>query len=152
MSRDDDKSKLGRLWGAGTGREKEAQTDKVIPLERAPAADYVDPRQYKAFRLRDNANRLELRRKKDPSRFPSYQYLLDISYDRFHDSAFSLVFTFMIVYVEGSNLAEVVHAINFGDCGSLVEFDPKHHDKPAKGEAFIESIEIVTVDEKVNEG
>ena len=144
---DEKGSRAGALWSSGNVREK---AERRTPFEREPQTDYVDPREYKAFELRDNAARLEIRRATQPSRFPAYSYLLDISYDRFHQSAFALVYTFMVVTVNGRNLEKVVHAINFGDCDAITEFDPKRHEKPAKGEPLIESIDIVTADEKID--
>lgn len=145
MSKDGgDKGGLGRIWG--TGREPRSAADNVVHLER-PAAAHSD-RTYVAFQLRDNAERLQIRRAKDPARFPAYSYLLDISYDPFHQSAFTLIYTFMIVEVRGWNLEPVVHAISYGNCDRLYEFDKRQHDKPAEGEPLIEFIEITTADEK----
>ena len=80
--------------------------------------------------------------------FPNYNYLLDISFDHHHQSAFTLIYTFMIVGVTGWNLWPVVHAISFGHCERILEFHPKLYDPPAKGEPIIEKIVITAMDEK----
>jgi hypothetical protein len=75
--------------------------------------------------------------------------LLDISYDHFQHSAFTLIYTFMIVEVTGWNLESVVHAINFGNCERITEYHAKLYDPPAQGEPLIEKIQITTADEKL---
>jgi hypothetical protein len=145
MSKDDTKGGLGKLWAGG--RESRSAADTVMPLERHGYAEPPD-RSYVAFQLRNNAERLHIRRAKDPSRFPAYSYLLDISYDPFHQSAFTLIYSFMVVEVRGWNLEPVVHAISYGDCDRICEFDSRQYDKPAQGEPLIEFIEITVADEK----
>jgi hypothetical protein len=61
-------------------------------------------RAYVAFELRDNAERLHIVRATQPSRHPGYHYLADISEDHFHQSAFTLIYTFMIVEVTAGTL------------------------------------------------
>jgi hypothetical protein len=101
-----------------------------------------------AFELRDRAERLHIVRGAGPSRFPNYNYLLDISYDHHLQSAFTLIYTFMIVEVTGWNLWPIVHAISFGNCERIREFHPKLYDVPESGEPIIEKIQITAVDEK----
>lgn len=138
-----------RLWG---GREKNVrqtepqQEEKVVQLVQ-PASP--PDRTYTAFDIREHAERLHILRATEPSRFPSYQYLLDISYDHTHQSAFVLIFTFMIVEVEGWNLGPIVHAISFGNCERITQYHPKLYDAPAQGEPLIEKIQITTADEKL---
>jgi hypothetical protein len=154
MTRDADKGGGlgGRLWG---GREKNPrETDrpteeKVLPLKTPAARPTTHDRTYVAFEIREHAERLHIRRSAQPSRFPSYNYLLDISYDHFQHSAFTLIYTFMIVEVTGWNLESVVHAISFGNCERLTEYNSKLYDAPAQGEPLIEKINIVTADEKL---
>ena len=146
MSRDADKGGFGdRLWGGAREREREPQTDdKVVPLKR-PAGD----RAYLAFETSDRAERMNIMRAAAPSRFPSYSYLLDISFDHHLQSAFTLIYTFMIVEVTGRNLEPVVHAIGMGKCERIREYHAKLHDRPAEGEPLIEKISITAADEKL---
>ena len=147
MSRDAEKGGFGdRLWGgAREPREREPQTDdKVVPLKRPPG-----DRAYVAFETSDRAERLHIVRAAGPSRFPSYSYLLDISFDHHLQSAFTLIYTFMIVEVTGRNLETVVHAIGLGKCNCFREYHPKLYDRPAEGEPFIEKITITAADEKL---
>jgi hypothetical protein len=147
MSTDADKSGVGgRLWASG-GRDKAQAQEKVLPLKPPPPPAPQD-RTYLAFDLRDRAERLHIVRAAGPSRFPNYNYLLDISYDHHKQAAFTLVYTFMIVEVTGWNLWPVVHAISFGNCERIREFHMKLYDVPEAGEPLIESIEITAADEK----
>jgi hypothetical protein len=154
MSKDADKSGLSRLWSGGRERERAPQPDeKVLPM-KAPAevrqaalpAEHHD-RAYAAFETREQAGRLHIMRGAGPSRFPGYHYLLDISFDHHLQSAFTLIYTFMIVEVTGRNLGPVVHAINFGNCERIREYHPRLYDPPAQGEPFIEKIHITAADE-----
>jgi hypothetical protein len=145
MSKDADKGNFGKLW-SGREREREPQPDdKVVPLKR-PAGD---DRAYLAFETSDRAERLHILRGAAPSRFPSYSYLLDISFDHHLQSAFTLIFTFMIVEVTGRNLEPVVQAIGMGKCQRISEYHPKLYDSPAEGEPLIEKIQITAADEKL---
>jgi len=154
MSRDTDKGGFAeRLWGGG--EEGPAAQEKVLPLkspaEARPAArpsGAPDDRAYAAFEIRERAERLHIVRATGPSRFPNYNYLLDISFDHHLQSAFTLIYTFMVVEVTGWNLEPIVHAISYGNCERIREFNAKLYDAPAKGEPLIEKIHIVAVDEK----
>lgn len=156
MSKDADKGGFaGRLWGGGRERERDPQTDeKVLPLKAPadvrPAARPAEPhdRAYVAFDLRDHAERLHIMRGAGPSRFPGYNYLLDISFDHHLQSAFTLIYTFMIVEVTGCDLGPVVHAISFGNCERIREYHPKLYDPPAPGEPLIDKIHITAADDK----
>jgi hypothetical protein len=150
MSKDTDKGSFaGRLWGAG--REGTSPPDeKVLSMKAPPMARPAAPpdRAYVAFEIREHADRLHIMRCAGPSRFPSYSYLLDISFDHHLQSAFTLIYTFMIVEVTGSNLEPVVNAISFGNCERIREYHPKLYDPPAQGEPLIEKIQITAADEK----
>jgi len=148
MSKGEDKG-IGRLWSGVTQRKEVPKADKVLPMERPPAPRKSDDRTYAAFDVRNRAKRLEICRAADPSRFPAYGYLLDISYDRFRQAAFSIIYTFMVVHVDGRNLNEVVRAISLGNAGRITEFNAREYDKPGAGEALIERIEIIAADEQL---
>jgi len=153
MSKDADKGGLGRLWSGGSGRAPQPD-EKVLPMtppearQAAVPAEH-DDRAYVAFETREHAERLHIMRGAGPSRFPGYHYLLDISYDHHLQSAFTLIYTFMIVEVTGRNLGPIVHAVNFGNCERIREYHPKLYDPPAQGEPLIEKIHITTADEKL---
>lgn len=157
MSRDAEKGGFAeRLWSGG-GREKgQPPEEKVLPLKppaelrhpSAPAYQQDNDRAYVPFELRDRAERLHIVRGAAPSRFPNYNYLLDISFDHHLQSAFTLIYTFMIVEVTGRNLGPIVHAINFGNCERIREFHPKLYAPPVQGEPLIEKIQITAADEK----
>lgn len=143
MSKEPDKGNFGKLW---SGREREPQPDdKVVPLKR-PAGD---DRAYLAFETSDRAERLHIVRATQPARRPAYHYLMDISEDQFHHSAFTLIYTFMIVEVTGRNLEPVIHAIGLGNCERIREHHAKLYDPPVDGEPFIEKITITAADEKL---
>jgi hypothetical protein len=147
----DSKGESSRLWsvaGREKGRRETDQQSAQTRTEEKGMPLFGQDRAYVAFKLRDGAERLQIIRATKPARFPAASYLLDISYDHFHQSAFSLIYTFMVVDVTGWNLEPVVHAINFGNCDNIREFDPRQHDHPGKGEPLIETINITAADEE----
>ncbi len=131
---------MGKLWSGRQEQQPEpprrTPEDNVLPLVR-PDRTYV------AFDNRDRAERMHIHCATQPSRYPNYHHLLDIIFDHDHQGAFTLVYSFMVVEVIGRNLAPVVHAISFSNCGSICEFHKKHYDPPAGHEPFIESITVV---------
>lgn len=147
MSKDADKGGFGgKLW---SGREPQAD-EKVLPL-KPPAAKPAtqDDRAYVSFEIRERAERLHIMRSAEPSRFPAYSYLLDISFDHHLQSAFTLIYTFMLVEVTGWNLGPIVHALSFGNCERIREYSPHLYDLPADGEPLIQKINITAADEKL---
>lgn len=79
---------------------------------------------------------------------PGYNLLLDVVYDGQHGTQFILVYTVLLVLVQGKNLQKVVFAIESGMADFIQAFDPERWQKPKDDmAAFIESIEI-----QVNEG
>jgi hypothetical protein len=143
MNKDAD-TRGSRLWSGGRERDQwpqvEPQADeKVVPLGRpAMASD----RTYTAFEVRERAERMHIHCATQPSRFPSYNYLLDIIYDHDFDSIFTLIYSFMTVEVTGKHLAPIVHAINFGTCERIREYHSKLYDPPAKDAPIIQAIKI----------
>jgi hypothetical protein len=153
MSKEAEKSGgfAGRLWGGGHAPESASQTDERMPPLKVPSTirpTAAPNRGYVAFETREHADRLHIMRGAGPSRFPNYGYLLDISFDHHLQSAFTLIYTFMIVEVTGSNLGPVVHSISLGNCERIREYHPKVYDPPAQGEPLIEKIQITGADEK----
>lgn len=147
MSKEKDKGGFPgrRLW-SGHEATAPAEGEVLEKRERKPAA--TADRAYEAHEVADRPHALEIMRATQPSRFPSYSYLLDIVFDRHLQSAFTLVYTFMIVEVYGCDLAPVVHAISARKCERIREFDRKRHDPPAAGQPIIEGIQITAADEK----
>jgi hypothetical protein len=138
----------GRLWGRGEPEIVSHRDEKVQPPPFGRRSAAAPGRAYVAFEVREHADRLHVVRAAGPSRFPSYSYLLDISFDHHLQSAFTLIYTFMIVEVTGSNLGPVVDAISLGNCERIREYHPKTYDAPAQGEPLIEKIQITVADEK----
>jgi hypothetical protein len=143
MSDDEDGELLtgGKLW-SGQQRERARQwlPEKLAPVKPEPEPE---DRSYTAFDVRDRADRIQLQRATEPSRFPAYSYLLDISFDHHLQSAFTLFYSFgMVVEVTGENLGPIVHAIHFGTCERIREFHTTLHDCPAAGEPLVKAITI----------
>jgi hypothetical protein len=111
-----------------------------LPLTR-PAS--LPDRAYVPFEIRERAERLHIHCATQPSRFPGYNYLLDIIYDHDFDSIFTLIYSFMTVEVTGQHLGPIVHAISFGNCERIHEYHPKLYDPPAKDTPIIEAVKIV---------
>ncbi len=104
----------------------------------------VASEEYVAFGVKDRVERLRIRPAKNATRAPSYQYLLDIVYDGDFGTNVVLVFTFMLVTIQGKNLQEVVMALESGTADFIQEFDPALWPKPVDDSApCIESIEVV---------
>lgn len=143
---------LNRLWST-TATARSREQAKPEPIAANDEYDIL-PQQahrngYVPFFLRDRADRLQIVPVSEPSRFPVYSSLLDIIFDHDHQSAFTLVYSFMLVKVTGSNLGPIVHALNFGRCASIHQFyadrfsGPPDSDKP-----LVESIITVSAVDK----
>lgn len=140
---------LNRLWATGK------PANEAKPEPQAANDDYdIVPQQahrngYVPFFLRDRTERLQVVPVSEPSRFPVYSSLLDIIFDHDHQATFTLVYSFMLVEVIGSNLGPIVHAINFGRCAAIHQFyadrfkGPPDRDKP-----LIEGIKTLSAVDK----
>jgi hypothetical protein len=143
---------LNRLWSStATAKSRE----QAKPESTAANDDYdILPQQahgngYVPFYLRDRADRLQIVPVSEPSRFPVYSSLLDIVFDHDHQSAFTLVYSFMLVKVTGSNLGPIVHALNFGRCAAIHQFHaPRFSGPPDQDKPLIESITTVSAVDK----
>lgn len=136
----DDSLTGGRLWSAGAKEKRQplpqeppAGHDKVVPL-------FPPDRAYAAFKIAEHTDRLQIDRANQPSRFPSYHYLLDMNFDPLFQVGFTLFYTTMEVEVTGEYLWPVVHAIKSGKCDSIHEFSPKLYDAPEPGKPIITGI------------
>lgn len=123
--------------------------DPLAPFRRTPAASSEaskasqGPAEYVAFGVKDNVQRLKIRRAFAPTRSPDYDRLQDISYDGEFGFNFVLFYTFMIVMVRGRNLQPVVAALETGTADFIQEFDPDEWAEPKDAAApFIESIQV----------
>ena len=135
------------LWGARRAPLQAPAvtiTPAVRPVVPEPMqTEAPSDRVYQAFETHERAARLNIRCARIPSRYPGYNYLLDVIYDYDFSASFTLIYTFMVVEVKGRNLDPVVHAIAHGSCGRITEFHPRRHEKPAGDDPIIESVEIV---------
>ena len=123
--------------------------DPLAQFRKKPfgsAADTPPPTgsdEYMAFDAKDKVARLKIRRANDPTRSPGYNYLLDIVYDGPFGTNFVLVFTFMMVFVRGRNLQNLVMALETGTADFIQEFDSDRWQVPKDAKApFIESIVV----------
>jgi len=101
-----------------------------------------------AFGTKDKVRRLRIRSAAALTHSPGYNLLLDVVSDGQHGTNCILVYTILLVMVQGKNLQKMVFAIENGMADYIQEFDPDRWQKPKDAEAaFIDSIEI-----KVTEG
>jgi len=99
-------------------------------------------RVYQAFEAQDKVLRLDILRTSGESHCPAYAHLLDIVYGSRFYSSISLVFTTLIVNVNGKSLKPVVTALKLQKAAAITEFDAELFDWPADGEPMIERIDI----------
>lgn len=143
---------LNRLWSSAA-TPKPREQEKPQPPATNDEYDIL-PQQahrngYVPFLLRDRAERLQLVPVSEPSRFPAYSSLLDIIFDHDHESAFTLVYSFMLVKVTGSNLGPIVHALNFGRCAAIHQYYPNRFSGPPdQDKPLVESILTVSAVDK----
>ncbi len=99
---------------------------------------------YEAFDGKDRVERLQIKRVMGATHAPSYNYLLNISYDGEYGTNFVLTYSFaLMVQARGRNLQNVVGAIEKGYCKFIQQFDPDEHAPPAEGEPVIEVLDVV---------
>lgn len=99
---------------------------------------------YQAFDGQDRLTRVRILRRADQSRSPRYDMLMDICYDDYWGTDCVLIWDFMIVRVVGSNLQEMVKALQLGQAAFIQEFDAQRWDKPGDPKAaIIDSIEVI---------
>jgi hypothetical protein len=121
--------------------------------KKPPApASVVNPPQggaeYIAYGTKDKVRRLRIRPATTATHSPGYNLLLDISYDGDHGTNIMLIFTVMMVMVQGKNLQKLVFALENDMAEYIQEFDPDKWAKPTDANAaVIESIKV-----KVTEG
>lgn len=107
-----------------------------------------EPDTYAAFGTKDKVRRLRICRATPLVHSPAYNLLLDVVSDGRFGTNFVLVYTVLLVMVQGKNLQKLVFALENGMADFIQEFDAERWQKPTDADApLIESIEI-----KVTEG
>jgi hypothetical protein len=103
----------------------------------------TDSNEYVAFGTKDKVHRLRIRSLAAPVNSPGYNILLNVVYDGEQGSHFMLVYTVLMVLVQGRNLQKLIFAIENGHADYIQQFDPVKWQKPADGGAtIIDSIEV----------
>ena len=104
--------------------------------------------EYVAFGTKDRVRRLRIRSAPTLVHSPGYNLLLDIVSDGQYGTNFVLVYTVLLVMVQGKNLQKMVFAIENGMADFIQAFDAERWQKPTDANAaMIDSIEI-----KITEG
>lgn len=116
----------------------------------APLKESVPPKEpeaYAAFGTKDKVHRLRIRSAAELTHSPGYNLLLDVVYDGQMGTHFMLVYTVLMVLVQGKNLQKVVFAIENSMADHIQEFDAARWQKPADASApFIDSIQIKVIE------
>ena len=125
-----------------------AQFRKVPVASKGGTVPPAEADEYVAFGTKDKVRRLRIRSAAALTHSPGYNLLLDVVSDGQNGTNCILVYTVLLVLVQGKNLQKMVFAIENGMADYIQEFDPDRWQKPKDAEAaFIDSIEI-----KVTEG
>ena len=107
-----------------------------------------EPDEYLAFGTKDKVRRLRIRSGATMTHSPGYNLLLDVVSDGQEGTHFILVYSILMVMVQGKNLQKMVFAIENGMADFIQAFDAKRWQKPTDANAaVIDSIEI-----KITEG
>ena len=105
----------------------------------------TDGDEYVAFGVRDRTHRLRIRSLSSPINAPGYNILLNVVYDD-RGTNFMLVYTVLMVLVQGKNLQKLIFAIENGHADYIQQFDPAKWQKPTAADAaVIESIEVKAI-------
>ena len=143
---------LNRLWsgvGAAKVRDQAMKEPQTANDEYDTLPQQMHRNGYVPFFLRDHAERVQVVPVSEPSRFPGYAWLLDIIFDHDHQSAFTLVYSFMLVKVTGSNLGTIVQALNVGRCAAIHQYQAQRFSGPPDlDKPLVESIITVSAVEK----
>ena len=126
--------------------------DLLAQYRRTPPAPVgrvvpTDSDEYVAFGVRSGgAHRLRIRSLSAPVNAPGYNILLNVVYDGEQGSNFMLVYTVLMVLVQGKNLQKLIFAIENGHADYIQQFDPAKWQKPTAADAtVIDSIEVKTI-------
>lgn len=128
-------------------------SDPLAPFRKRAAGSSAfvmtsEPEGYVAFGTKDKVERLSIHRANQLSRAPSYGHLWDITSNGAVGTEFILVYSFMMVLVQGKNLQPVVKALELGTVDFLQQFDPDRWHLPEDGKApVITTIEVAMAQE-----
>ena len=101
------------------------------------------PEEYVAFAAKDKAQYLDIRPVRPPYQSPRNNLLINVAHDGPMGTNFLITYTTMSVLVQGSNLQEIVFAIQNNMAAYIQEFDPDKWTKPKNDKApLIESIKV----------
>ena len=102
-----------------------------------------EPDEYLAFGTKDKVRRLRIRSGATMTHSPGYNLLLDVVSDGQEGTHFILVYSILMVMVQGKNLQKIVFAIENGMADYIQAFDAERWQKPTDANAaVIDSIEI----------
>src|SRR5580658_9497989 len=111
-----------------------------------PSGGMLPPKEsdeYLAFGTKDKVRRLRIRSGATMTHSPGYNLLLDVVSDGQQGTHFILVYSILMVMVQGKNLQKMVFAIENGMADFIQAFDAERWEKPKDDTAaFIESIEV----------
>lgn len=125
--------------------EQDYDPFEALKNKRAATKNDGELEEYEAFRIgQRRQNRLEIRQCLSPHHTPSYFHLLDIIPNGFFGTEIVLIYTFLIVEIQGKNLRPLYDSLKAGNCEYIQDFhenvflpaDPK---KP-----FIDSIKVTS--------
>lgn len=104
------------------------------------------PEDYTAYGTKDRVRRLRIRKLPDEVNAPGYNILLNVYSDGSKGTNFILVYSVMLVAVQGRNLQKLIYAIENEMADFIQEFDPNKWQMPMDASTpVIESIEIKVV-------
>lgn len=112
------------------------------PAPKVQGSASANPREYVGFHPMDRTARLEIVPVGNPTRFMTYNNLLEIIWEHEFAGHIELIYSFAIVTIKGDNLEPVARAIADGACRVIRQFDPKRHDKPPPDALIIRSIAV----------
>jgi hypothetical protein len=127
--------------------------DPLAPYRKTPvqsSGGTVPPtggEEYEAFGTKDRVRRLRIRSLAAPVNAPGYNILLNVISDGQQGTHFLLVYSVLVVKVQGRNLQKLVYAIENEMADYILEFDPDKWQRPTDAStAIIESIEVKVVE------
>ncbi len=102
---------------------------------------------YLAFAAKDKVLRLDIRcRQGGLAHAVSYNYLLNLSYNRRSYSEFFLTVSGLTVMVKGRGLRPIIDALKMHTCEFIQEFDPEEFADPTDPNApFVDSIVVEVI-------
>jgi hypothetical protein len=120
-----------------------SQYRKTPIVPKGGAMPPTEADEYAAFGTKDKVHRLKIRSKPTLEHSPGYNLLLDVVSDGRQGTSFVLVYTVLLVMVQGKNLQKMVFAVQNGMADFIQAFDPERWQKPKdETAAVIDSIEI----------